>query len=291
MDLSFVKAEDGAPMSFIPGGEFLMGTDTGEGYPADGEGPARLVKLRPFFMDTMAVSNERFSAFIADTSYVTGAEREGWSFVFAGLLPDDFEDTRAVADAPWWRQVFGATWRTPEGPQSSLSGRAAHPVVHISWADASAYAAWAGKRLPSEAEWERAARGGLDGARYPWGDELTPADVHRCNIWQGTFPRENTLGDGFYGTAPVDSYEANGFGLYNMVGNAWEWCADWFSPYHDLADRVDPRGPAMATSRVMRGGSYLCHESYCFRYRVAARSANTPGSTTGNLGFRCARDA
>jgi len=278
-------------MVLLPGGEFLMGTDDGVGYPQDGEGPVRLVTLRPFWIDATAVSNERFSAFVDATTYVTEAERYGVSFVFGGLLPDDFPDTRGVASAPWWREVEGANWRHPEGPHADLAGREQHPVVHVTWSDAMAYCAWAGLRLPTEAEWEHAARGGLEQKRYPWGDELTPRGEHRCNIWQGEFPRTNTIDDGYYGTAPVDAFEPNGFGLYNMCGNAWEWCADWFSPrYHIAGPRENPMGPPDGTHRVIRGGSYLCHESYCYRYRVAARSANTPDSSTGNTGFRCARD-
>jgi sulfatase modifying factor 1 len=276
----------------LPGGEFLMGTDDSVGYPADGEGPVHPVLLRPFYIDAYAVTNARFAEFVAATSHVTDAERFGWSFVFAGLLPDDFPETRGVAAAPWWRQVESADWRRPEGPQSNIYDRAEHPVVHVSWRDAKAYCVWAGARLPTEAEWEYAARGGLQQKRYPWGDELTLGGTHRCNIWQGKFPSVNTCDDGYYGTAPVDSFEPNGFGLYNVAGNAWEWCSDWFSPrYYASSPKHDPRGSDDSTHRVIRGGSYLCHESYCFRYRVAARSGNTPDSTTGNAGFRIARDA
>ena len=279
-------------MLLLPGGEFLMGTDDARGYPADGEGPVHRVSLRPFWIDPFAVTNARFGEFVEATGHVTEAERFGWSFVFAGLLPDDFPETRGVATAPWWRQVEGVDWRHPEGPQSDLTGRAGHPVVHVSWRDALAYCAWAGLRLPTEAEWEYAARGGLEQKVYPWGDELTPGGVHRCNVWQGEFPRRNACEDGYYGTAPVDAFEANGFGLYNMAGNAWEWCGDWFSPTYYRGSPPDgPAGPSEGTHRVIRGGSYLCHESYCFRYRVAARSASTPDSSTGNTGFRAARDA
>jgi len=262
-------------MVLLPGGTFLMGTDEDCGYPEDGERPVREVRLDGFWIDATVVSNQRFEEFVRNTNYVTGAEHFGWSFVFAGLLPDDFELTRGAAHAPWWRQVFGAAWRHPEGPQSHIESRADHPVVQVSWNDAQAYCHWAGMRLPSEAEWEYAARGGLVQKRYPWGDELTPGGEHRCNIWQGEFPTKNTVEDGFIGTAPIGAFGPNGYGLYNVVGNVWEWCGDWFS----AGDR-----------KVIRGGSYICHESYCFRYRVAARSSNTPDSSTGNMGFRCARD-
>ncbi len=279
-------------MVLLPGGTFLMGTDEAIGYASDGEGPVREVTLPPFWLDPYAISNEHFAAFADATGYLTDAERYGWSFVFAGLLPEGFADTPAVAAAPWWRQVEEADWRHPEGASSGIAARADHPVVHVSWFDAVAYCSWAGLRLPTDAEWEYSARGGLVQRRYPWGDELTPGGEHRCNIWQGTFPSENTLDDGYYGTAPVGAFPANGYGLHNMAGNAWEWCADWFSPdFHISGSREDPPGPPAGTHRVIRGGSYLCHESYCYRYRVAARSANTPDSSTGNTGFRCARSA
>jgi formylglycine-generating enzyme len=275
----------------VPGGAFLMGSEDAVAYPDDGEGPVRAVTLRSFWIDTLAVSNERFAAFVAATRHVTDAERFGWSFVFAGLLPENFPPTRAVAAAPWWRQVEGADWAHPEGPQSSVDARGDHPVVHLSWADATAFAAWEGKRLPTEAEWECAARGGREQQAYPWGDQREPGGAHRMNVWQGRFPVTNTLDDGWLGTAPVDAFPPNGYGLHNATGNVWEWCADWFSPNPAAAGPADPVGPASGSSRVMRGGSYLCHESYCRRYRVSARSANTPESSTGNLGLRCALDA
>jgi formylglycine-generating enzyme required for sulfatase activity len=277
-------------MVLLPGSRFLMGTEDGLGYPADGEGPVRAVTLSPFWIDATAVSNRQFAEFVDATGYVTDAERYGCSFAFGGLLPDDFPETRAIAAAPWWREVLGADWRHPEGPQSGLAGRDDHPVVHTTWHDALAYCAWSGKRLPTEAEWEYAARGGLVQQRYPWGDELTPGGEHRCNIWQGTFPATNTLDDGHYGTAPVRTFPPNGYGLYNMCGNVWEWCSDWFTLRFARDERTDPTGPTLGTHRVIRGGSYLCHASYCFRYRVAARSSSTPDSSTGNMGFRCARD-
>lgn len=278
-------------MASLAGGAFLMGTEDELGYPADGEGPVRWVFLQPFLISPAVVSNSDFADFVSATGYVTDAERFGWSFVFAGLLPEDFPPTRAVVDAPWWRQVEGANWQHPEGLHSSLDGRLDHPVVHVSWNDAQAYCQWAGTRLPTEAEWEFAARGGLVQQRYPWGDELTPSGEHRMNVWQGTFPSLNTTEDGYYGTAPVHAFPPNGYGLYNMTGNVWEWCSDWFDPvFHRRGPRDNPVGPPFGTHKVMRGGSYLCHESYCLRYRVAARSSNTPASTAGNLGFRCVRD-
>jgi formylglycine-generating enzyme required for sulfatase activity len=264
-------------MVALEGGEFLMGSEDRWAYPADGEGPVRRVRVDPFQIDAHAVTNGDFARFTDEARYETEAERFGWSFVFAGLLPDDFSPTRGVAHAQWWRQVEGADWCHPEGPHSDVGDRADHPVVHVTWNDAQAYCAWAGKRLPTEAEWESAARGGLEGRAFPWGDELEPGGEHRMNVWQGSFPAENTLADGHYGTCPVGTFEPNGYGLHNMTGNVWEWCADWFSPDH--------------THKASRGGSYLCHESYCRRYRVAARNALTPDSSTGNVGFRGVRSA
>jgi formylglycine-generating enzyme len=277
-------------MVSLPGGAFVIGSDDRLAYPDDGETP-REVEITAFMIDSCAVSNAAFAEFIAATGYVTEAQRFGWSFVFGGLLPDDFPPTRAVAAAPWWRQVYGADWCHPEGPQSDVADRAEHPVVQVSFNDALRYCAWAGKRLPTEAEWEFAARGGLTRAAFPWGDELEPGGEHRMNVWQGRFPNENTLGDGHYGPCPVDAFAANGYGLYNVTGNVWEWTADWFDPGFGARDRrIDPAGPPTGTHRVQKGGSYLCHASYCRRYRVAARQGNEPDSSTGNLGFRCATD-
>ena len=284
-------------MARIGGGEFLMGGDDPDQFPADGEGPVRAVRLPAYLIDATAVTNAQYATFVKATGYVTDAERYGWSFVFHLLLgrdaaPHVMEGT--VPGAAWWLAVRGASWRHPEGPGSDVSSRQSHPVTHVSWHDASAYAAWAGKRLPTEAEWEMAARGGLEQARFPWGDELTPRGQHRCNIWQGTFPTVNTQDDGYLGTAPVKAYRPNAFGLHNTSGNVWEWCADWWSTsWHAEArpeTREGPQGPATGEARVVRGGSYLCHASYCNRYRVAARTSNTPDSTTGHLGFRCAAD-
>jgi formylglycine-generating enzyme len=262
-------------MVALEGATFLMGAEGPECVAGDGEGPVREVEVGAFAIDRCAVSNARFAAFVEATGHVTDAERYGWSFVFGGLLPDEFPDTRGAVQAPWWRQVFGACWRQPEGQHSSIDDRLDHPVVHVSWRDAEAFCRWSGVRLPTEVEWEFAARGGLVGKRFPWGDELEPGGEHRMNVWQGTFPAENTLGDGYLGTCPVDAFPANGYGLHNTTGNVWEWCADSFD-----GDRA----------MVTRGGSYLCHDSYCNRYRVAARSSNTVDTSTGNTGFRCARD-
>ncbi len=277
----------------LPGGAFLMGTEEREGFPDDGEGPIREVTVSPFEIDRYAVTINQFATFVDATGYQTEAERYGWSFVFHLFVPKKLLHRRVARRVPglqWWYGVNGAYWARPEGPGSDVDGRADHPVVHVSWADAVAYADWAGMRLPTEAEWEYAARGGLVQARYAWGDDLTPGAEHRCNIWQGTFPTINTREDGFAGTAPVDSYRPNGYGLYCVAGNVWEWCSDWWSPdFHVSGRRVNPAGPADGSARVMRGGSYLCHHSYCNRYRVAARTSNTPDSSTGNLGFRCVR--
>jgi formylglycine-generating enzyme required for sulfatase activity len=268
-----------------------MGDESDWSYPGDGEGPVHDVELAAFQIDRFALSNRRFTEFVDATGWQTDAERFGWSFVFGGLLPDDFPPTRGVAGSPWWRQVMDSDWRHPEGPHSDISDRPDHPVVHVSWNDARAYCAWSGTRLPSEAEWEAAARGGLDGQPFPWGDELEPSGEHHMNVFQGDFPGENTGADGFVGTAPIHSFPPNGHGLHNPTGNVWEWCADWLDVnYYNVSPESDPLGPANGTSRVQRGGSYLCHASYCRRYRVSARFGSDPESSTGNVGFRVAAD-
>jgi formylglycine-generating enzyme required for sulfatase activity len=274
----------------LDGGKFLMGTDSQEGFPSDGEGPVRKVTVDPFYMDRYPVTNRQFSEFVRATGYFTEAQRFGWSFVFHRHIARELvvDTVRAVE---WWCKVNEAYWRRPEGIHSNIDDRADHPVLHVSWNDANAYCQWAGKRLPTEAEWEYASRGGLDQKRFPWGDELTPGGIHLCNIWQGEFPNVDTAEDGYSSVAPVDAFPPNAYGLYTITGNAWEWCADWFDPvYHLATTRKNPVGPPSGTSKVMKGGSFLCHESYCNRYRVAARTSNTPDSSSENISFRCVRD-
>jgi len=299
-------------MVLIPGSSFRMGTDDGKGYAADGEGPSRKVTLTSFWMDETEVTNEKFAKFIDDTKHVTEAETFGWSFVFLHFIPNEIQEkiTQAVKGAEWWLPVEGATWRNPEGPGSDLSSpfpspstplaphdpaklhvnpnRWNHPVIHVSWNDAVAYCKWIGKRLPTEAEWEYASRAGLKRKPFAWGDELVPNGTHRMNVWQGAFPDTNTIEDSHYGPAPVRTFEPNAYGLYNMAGNVWEWCSDWFKTTHTTEPSTNPTGPTSGKQRVMRGGSFLCHESYCYRYRTSSRSQNTPDSSTYNLGFRCA---
>jgi sulfatase modifying factor 1 len=278
----------------LDGGAFLMGSNDVDGFPADGEGPVREIILDPFYIDAAPVTNAQFSEFTRASDYRTEAERFGWSFVFQGHIPEKsraalIEDT--VLAASWWCRVRGATWKHPEGPGSSVETRGDYPVTHVSWNDAVEFARWAGKRLPTEAEWEFAARGGLEQRRFPWGDDLTPGGRHVCNVWQGEFPAHDLAEDGYAGTSPITAFPPNLYGLYSVSGNTWEWCADWFHPsYHLVGTRTNPAGPARGTARVMKGGSYLCHESYCNRYRVAGRTSNTPDSSTTNIGFRCVRD-
>ena len=262
----------------IPGGRFLMGEDGPWAYDSDGESPVVSTQVGGYELDRAPVTVRQFAAFVAATDWVTDAERHGWSFVFAGYLPDDFPETRAAIGAPWWRQVEGASWSSPEGPHSSSAGRPEHPVVHVSWNDAVAYCDWSGARLPGEDEWERAARAGSD-TTFPWGDELEPEGRHMANVWQGRFPLEDTGQDGWTGTSPVGSFPPNAWGLVDMIGNVWEWTADRFSV---------PRGLDTGPDRVLKGGSHLCHRSYCHRYRPGARMGNHPDTSTGHIGFRTA---
>jgi len=271
----------------LPGGSFLMGDHFGEGYATDGEGTVHEVTLGPFSMDLANVTVAQFAVFADETGYRTEAERYGNSSVFRLAVAADSRDVFGYHGTPWWLTVRGADWRHPFGPLSRIDDLMDHPVVHVSHADALAYCQWAGRDLPTEAEWEYAARGGLAGKRFSWGDELHEGGGHHANLWQGTFPTHNTAADGWLATAPVETYAPNGFGLYQMAGNVWEWCADWFDrDYYTHSPSDDPEGPAGGQRRVMRGGSYLCHASYCHRYRVAARSSNTPESSSCNLGFR-----
>ena len=301
----------------LPGATYLKGTDSDEAWESDGEYPVHGVTVDPFYLDATSVTVAEFRKFVEATNYVTESESFGWSFVFHTHLPKKYADklrqTSAVAGLQWWIAVPGACWFRPFGERSDTKGLDDHPVTHVSWNDAIAYCRWAGKRLPTEAEWEYAARGGLEQKMYPWGDRLTPRGKHRCNIWQGTFPTDDTAEDGYAGTCPVDAFSPNQLGMYNPSGNVWEWTSDWLVPSHHhealqqhgwdpaadprRADRVEalnnPRGPESpdATNRrLQKGGSYLCHHSYCNRYRVAARTGNTPDSATTNSGFRCARD-
>ena len=296
---SAVKGEDrpavlggGPPPSTlvsVPAGRYSMGDESEWAYAGDGEGPVHPVELAAFRIDRYTVTNAQFDAFVKDTGWRTEAESYGWSFVFGGLLPHDFPPTRAVRAAPWWRQVEGADWHHPEGPHSDIADRSDHPVVHVSWNDALAYCSWSGTRLPTEAEWEVAARGGLAGQPFPWGDRLEPDGVPRMNTFHGEFPGNWAAMDGQRGTAPVHAFEPNGYGLYNVTGNVWEWCADWLDvDFYATSPVVAPRGPGIGSFKVQRGGSYLCHASYCRRYRVSSRFGSAPDSSTGNVGFRVA---
>lgn len=271
--------------------EGYIGTNKKEGHSLDGEAPLIKTALDPFAIDRYAVTNQKFKSFVEDTGYITDAESFGWSFVFHLLLTEKTKQkvTQVVQQTPWWSVVEGATWCKPEGPDSSITGRMNHPVVHVSWNDAIAYCDWIGKRLPTEAEWEYAARGGRKDTLYPWGNKLLKSGKHQCNIWQGVFPKENTKADGYISTAPVHEYEPNEYGLYNVIGNVWEWCSDWFAMREKNAKKlINPTGPPSGQGKVLKGGSYLCHHSYCNRYRIAARSSNTPDTSCGNIGFRCA---
>lgn len=307
-------------MVWIPGGEFVMGSGDQSG-PAN-ERPAHRVKLDGFWMDEHEVTNAEFRKFVEETGYKTTAEiAPDWEEMKKQLPPGTPkpDDSLLVAGsmvftppveavplnnvANWWQWVPGADWQHPTGPKSSIDGLDDHPVVHVSWDDANAYAKWAGKRLPTEAEWEYASRGGLKNQRFTWGEDDPLKNPRLTNIWQGHFPDKNTKEDGFDRTAPVKTYPANGYGLYDMAGNVWEWCSDWYRADAYLAARsdsatVNPSGPddswdpnePYTPKRVTRGGSFLCHVTYCESYRPSARRGTSPDSGMSHMGFRCVKD-
>jgi sulfatase modifying factor 1 len=311
-------AGDAPPgMVWIPGGEFTMGSDWDGARPE--EHPAHRVNVHGFWMDATELTNAQFKKFVDATGYVTVAERvptvdEIMKNVPPGTPPPKKEDlvagslvfhpTKTPVDtrdySQWWSWTPGASWKHPEGPGSSLGGRENHPVVQVAWDDAVAYAKWAGKRLPTEAEWEFAARGGLENKPYVWGDEPLSKTKPQANIWQGQFPNNNTVLDGFERTAPVMSFEPNRYGLYDMSGNVWEWCSDWFDEqlYQkraaggvvvDPTGPTEPPGPAYNARRTERGGSFLCCDEYCSRYRPSARHGGAPDTGMSHVGFRCVK--
>jgi formylglycine-generating enzyme len=300
-----------AGMVWVPGGEFWMGC---EGCDMPDARPVHLVSVGGFWMDATPVTNEQFAAFVKATGYVTVAERTLDPKDFPGVPADKLKPGAVVFTPPahpvslhdfsrWWSYVPGASWQHPEGPASDLKGLARHPVVHVAWEDVNAYATWAGKRLPTEAEFEFAARGGLDRAVYPWGNELKPGGRAVANVWDGHFPDANTREDGYFKTSPVTAFPANAYGLYDVGGNVWQWCADWYRPeyYSTFTDpnvpARDPRGPGSsfdpdepgAQKRVTRGGSFLCSSDYCRRYLVGSRGKAEISTGSSNLGFRLVR--
>lgn len=284
---------DAAPLDLdyvsIPGAATHTGCKIAE-LPLDGEAPRRPVRVKPFEMAATTVTNSAFATFVADTGYATDAEKIGDAAVFSGLLAKPIPHAPTNPDLPWWQLVKGANWRHPEGPGSDLVSRDDHPVVHVSHADARAFCAWSGTRLPGEAEWEHAARGGLEDPRFPWGEEEPTDEKTFCNIWQGAFPHQNSEADGYYGTAPARSFQPNGYGLYNVMGNVWEWSADAFRVRSAARHaRVRNETAAKTDEKLLKGGSFLCHISYCYRYRIAARHALASNSAASNLGFRVVR--
>ena len=300
-------------MVWIPGGVFIRGSESSSHRDA---GPLHAVEISGFWMDEAPVTNEEFARFVEATKYRTIAEQTPLAKDFPGAAPSDLVAGSIVFTPPaeavplnnhyqWWRYVKGANWRHPEGPESDLKGRDRHPVLQIAYDDAVAYAKWAGKRLPTEAEYEFAARGGLDRKRYAWGDELLPGGKWMTNIWQGKFPIDNSRRDGFRLTSPVKTYPPNGFGLYDVSGNVWEWCSDWYRhDYYQVASQSgrpvkDPQGPPDSfdpgepnvAKRVQRGGSFLCSDEYCTAYEVGVRGKSAPDTGTNHAGFRCAKSA
>ena len=277
------------PVCDIPGGQALVGTNA----PVirdDRESPLRLKKLRPFRMMETAVTNAMFAEFIDDTGFLTEAERFGWSFVFHHNVSDQIAASQAVQGVEWWRKIHGADWRLINGPGSERDWHADHPVVHVSWNDARAFAKWAGGRLATETEWEHAARGGMGDVPFPWGDrEPDDTDFQPCNIWQGQFPSSNTAKDGYVATAPARTFDPNGYGLFNMVGNVWEWTAEPFK-LRSVSKRLKGHAGNQPNAKLLKGGSFLCHKSYCFRYRIAARTGNTADTSTSHQGFRLVFD-
>ena len=282
-----IQAELRAKLLEIPGGFFEMGTRKGT-YPADLDSPRVKVKVSPFLISATTVTNAEFARFVAASGYRTVAEVWGWTFVFHLMLDDATRWPETPPGLPWWRKVDGACWSAPTGPGTTWQDKPDHPAVHIAWYDALAYCQWAGLRLPTEAEWERAARGGLERKKFPWGNAMTPNGEFAMNTWQGDFPNYNTAEDGYLGTAPVTAFSPNGFGLYNCTGNVWEWVQDWFGSTRPNGPARDPQGPESGRARVQRGGSYLCHASYCDRYHVHSRTQNDPDTSIGNCGFRVA---
>jgi len=270
----------------IPGGPTLLGTQSPK-LMYDGEGPLRRARVKPFLIGATTVTNADFAVFIEHTGYVTEAERFGWSYVFHHDVPASVGATMGVQGLEWWRRVDGATWRDVNGPGTAAEAcHPDHPVVHVSWNDAMAYAAFVGGRLPTEIEWEHAARGGLGDVPFPWGDKEPDDTRHQpCNIWQGEFPHHNTGRDGWRTTAPARSFAPNGYGLYNLVGNVWEWTAEPFR-IASLKRGAREQMKARRGYKLAKGGSFLCHISYCYRYRIAARTGNSPDSTTTHQGFR-----
>lgn len=272
-------------MVLVRGGKFIMGDDEGFSH----ESPAHEVVVSDFYMDAHEVTNAEFARFVEATGYQTDAERWGWSVAYE---PGIEGDVRAP-QAQWWVKKDGADWRHPTGPGSSIEGKDDHPVVQVSWNDAQAYCEWAGKRLPTEAEWEYAASGGGQGeGDYPWGEEFSPGGKFMANTWQGFFPTEDSGADGHLGLSPVGSFPPNPLGIYDIAGNVWEWCGDWYDPrYYAASPAENPQGPASGEEKVMRGGSWMCSDNYCMGYRVSHRNKATPDSGLNNTGFRCVLSA